>query len=261
MEQQRKNSNALVILLVAIIVIAVAIASVLISRTITANKTPQAAAPDAATSTVTTTTDPALAAPALQEPEQIEFLRTLPKRDPADPQATGAVDAPVVMIEFADFSCPMCAAFTASNLPALQEYVDAGVLRIEYRDFVIFDQQYGSGLAALGAWAAGQQEKFWEFYHAAMEKSLTEHAQWTQENVAELAQQVGVADLKKFEEDMASQGATQSVQTNNVLASQMGISGTPAFVINNRIIGGNDQIDAFKATIELAAADVAAGKF
>ena len=252
---QRKNSNALIIALIAVIVIAIAVAGVLIARSASASKSAEAAA------SVTQTADPALAMPAVEDKEAMEYVKGLATRTEGDPLAIGDKDAPVVMLEFSDFSCPQCSEWAVNKYPELAQYIESGVLRIEYHDFVIFDQQYSSGLAALGAWAAGQQGKFWEYYEAGMQKSLDSHFNWDVDSVAALAQQVGVADMAKFESDINSQAAAMSVQANTMLAQQLGFTGTPAFLVNNRGIGGNADIDTFKATIEAAAADVAAGKF
>src|SRR5699024_10549139 len=64
------------------------------------------------------------------------------RRDEADPLAMGAVDAPVVMVEYADFRCPFCGVFARDVQPELiSRYVDEGILRIEWRDLPIFGDQ------------------------------------------------------------------------------------------------------------------------
>lgn len=56
-----------------------------------------------------------------------------------DPTALGAVDAPVVMVEYSDYRCPFCGLFARDPLPVLVEkYVDSGELRIEWRDLPVF---------------------------------------------------------------------------------------------------------------------------
>src|SRR5699024_5603667 len=59
-----------------------------------------------------------------------------PRRDADDPMAIGDVDAPVVLIDYSDFQCPFCGKFARDTAPELiDEYVDEGILRIEWRDF------------------------------------------------------------------------------------------------------------------------------
>ena len=92
-----------------------------------------------------------------------------------DPMAIGAIDAPVVLSEWVDFRCPFCAVFSRDVLPQLvQEYVDAGKVRIEVHDVAFFGDE--SLRAAVAARAAGEQGKYFEFlgavYEAAPELSL-----------------------------------------------------------------------------------------
>src|SRR5690625_929024 len=69
---------------------------------------------------------------------EMDFVR----RDAEDPMAIGDVDAPIVMTYFFDTRCPFCAVFHRVTLPTLiEEYVDAGALRIDFHDVVFFRDQ------------------------------------------------------------------------------------------------------------------------
>ena len=200
------------------------------------------------------------AMPALAQEAQLNLARSLVERTPDDPLSLGALDAPVVMVQFSDFSCPMCSKFMNDSFPALQKYVEDGTLRIEYHDFVIFEQ-YHSDLAAQAAWAAGQQGRFWEFVVAASQRSLNEHWVWDSQSLTAAAQEAGIPDMNQFEEDRSSDEAASSVQENTELALHVGFSGTPAFVINNRVVSGAVPASVFEATVEAALADVVTGRF
>ncbi|WP_374103454.1 DsbA family protein [Streptomyces sp. RK31] len=107
------------------------------------------------------TTAPAtVSTPEAQEPANPELL-ALARRDTADPLALGSPDAPVVLIDYSDFQCPFCGRFARETKPALvRDYVDKGILRIEWRDFPVFGAE--SDQAARAGWAAGQQDRFWQ---------------------------------------------------------------------------------------------------
>ena len=87
------------------------------------------------------------------------------RREASDPFALGNVDAPVALVVFSDYRCPFCARYSQATEPELvARYVDAGKLRIEWRDFPIFGD--ASLLAARAGRAAAAQGKFWEFNRA-----------------------------------------------------------------------------------------------
>ncbi|MDK8350615.1 thioredoxin domain-containing protein, partial [Gleimia europaea] len=73
-----------------------------------------------------------------EKPEILELLRAQPRREDGDPRALGKVDAPVVMVAYEDFSCPMCTVFFTNVYPQLKPLVDEGKLRIEFHDLTIF---------------------------------------------------------------------------------------------------------------------------
>lgn len=78
-----------------------------------------------------------------------------------DPLAMGSPTAPVVIVEWGDFQCPFCGAFARDTEPALlTQYVDAGKVRLEWRDFAYL------GPESVAARAAGRQGKFWAYHDA-----------------------------------------------------------------------------------------------
>lgn len=197
---------------------------------------------------------------AASDPRYAELAK-LARRDAADPLARGRADAPVVMVEYSDFQCPFCRTFGRKIEPQLiADYVDQGVLRIEWRSYPIFGAE--SETAAHASWAAGQQGKFWEFHDTLManapEKKNT--GALTPDRMAELAGQAGVADIAKFRADMDSPAAASAVQRDVTEAYSLGVSSTPAFLINGRPVLGAQPIEQFKAVIELAAQAVRDGQ-
>jgi len=53
-----------------------------------------------------------------------------------DDMVLGSADAKVTMVEYASLTCPHCANFHVSTLPALKsEYIDKGLVKLVYRDF------------------------------------------------------------------------------------------------------------------------------
>jgi protein-disulfide isomerase len=179
-------------------------------------------------------------------------LGDIARRQEGDPLALGSVDAPVVMTIFSDYRCPFCAKFSRETEQQLiDEYVDDGRLRIEWRDFPIFGAE--STLAAQAGRAAAAQGKFWEFTKAIYADSPERaHPDLPEERLIDYAGQVGVSDIAKFRSDMHSPQVQQAVQQDLMEGTSLGVSGTPAFVVNGHPIMGAQPIDRFRAQIDQA---------
>lgn len=198
-------------------------------------------------------------APSQTSEEALALLRSIPRRDAGDPRAIGDVNAPVVMSEFADFSCPMCTRHATDVHPELMKLVDEGLLRIEFHDMVIFSD-YGSNIAAAGGVAAAEQGKFWEYYNVAFANAgAGAHPTYTVESVTELAKEAGVPDLDTFQSRVQSEELGQEIEAATAENYSYGITGTPFFMINDAVISGAYPLDFIQKTVETQA-DLVAGR-
>jgi protein-disulfide isomerase len=185
-----------------------------------------------------------------REREMIEALATLARRDAADTHAIGAVDAPVVMIEYSDLTCPYCGKFALETLPQIMsDYVDEGLVRLEWRDLPIFGEP--SQNAALGGRAAGVEGKFWE-YQDAFYRAGIPREEVTREAVLEVAQSIGIEDLAAFEAAFENQELQQAIANDYQEGQHIGVQSTPTFLINGRPLMGAAPYEDFKAVIDLA---------
>lgn len=182
-----------------------------------------------------------------------ESLLALARRAPGDALAVGPVDAPVVMIEYSDFQCPFCGRFARETEPELlRSYVDKGVLRIEWRNFPVFGEE--SERAALAGWAAGRQKKFWEFHEVAYSRPRERNkGEFSAEKLVAMARQAGVPDIERFRSDMASDAARAAVRKDQEEGYGLGVSSTPAFLINGKPVLGAQPTDTFEEAVEAAA--------
>lgn len=176
------------------------------------------------------------------------------RRDPDDPFALGSIDAPVVMVMFSDYRCPFCARYSTMTEPELvRRFVDSGKLRIEWRDFPVFGE--ASLLAARAGRAAAAQGRFWEFngavYQAAPQNG---HHDLTSAKLRDFAVQAGVADLDRFEADMNSDAFDGELAVDTMQARNLGITGTPSFVIDGNPVVGAQPTPVFVSVIEQALA-------
>jgi protein-disulfide isomerase len=168
--------------------------------------------------------------------------------------ARGSADAPVVMVEYGDFQCPFCGKFAREVEPKLVEkYVEDGTLRMEWRDFPYLGQE--SLDAALAARAAQDQGKFWEYHDLLYEN---QSGGFSDEKLIELAPEAGL-DVEEFESSFKS-GEYEALVKEAFLGGQRrGVSGTPTFVINGKVLAGAQPVEVFEDAIERAKREAGRG--
>jgi protein-disulfide isomerase len=128
----------------------------------------------------------------------------------------------------------------------VDKYVEDGTLRLEWRDFPYLGQE--SVNAALAARAAQDQGKFWEYHDLLYEN---QPGGFSDARLIELARETGL-DVERFEEDLASGRFEQAVAEDFQEGQQMGVTGTPTFVINGRVLAGLQPLEVYEDAIEEA---------
>ena len=189
-----------------------------------------------------------------------------PKNDPTNESATpgsgrasdpnlalGKADAPVTMVMYTEFQCPYCGKFARDTQPELIErFVDDGTLRMEWRDLPYLGAE--STIAAKAGRAAAAQERFWDFQEAMFaDQPAPNSGAFTKDSLAAVADGLGL-DVARFREDMASSEAMSAVQADIDEGVGLGITGTPAFLINGQLVVGAQPTEVFADAIEQAAA-------
>lgn len=184
-------------------------------------------------------------------------LDALATRDAEDPRGLGDADAPVVMIEWADYLCPYCQVVALDVEPDLIErYVDAGVLRIEWRDLPM--QGEGAVITALAGRAAAEQDAFWEMHGRLFAAEYRRgDGRVSVESMRDHAEELCL-DVARFEADLADDALLEQVAIEAQSAQAMGITGTPAFLINGRPLMGAQPAEVFEQAIREAAIEAGA---
>lgn len=176
--------------------------------------------------------------------QQAQAAKALKKRrqevfdDPADPVG-GDPHGDVTMVEFFDYRCPYCKAVE----PSLEKLLTQDHrLRMVYKEFPVLGP--ASVTAARAALAARKQGKYAAF-HTAM---MAAKGQITDQTVYMVAGSVGL-DLTRLKRDMAAPTVEQQIKANLDLADDLGINGTPAFIIGDHIIPGAVDLATLKQDI------------
>ncbi|WP_326598650.1 DsbA family protein [Streptomyces sp. NBC_01803] len=174
----------------------------------------------------------------------------LARREDGDPLAIGDTDAPVVMIEYADFQDAFAGIHARDTHDSLvAEYVESGVLRIEFRNFPVNGPE--SDAAARASWAAGRQGRFWEFSAVAFGEEFNhDSGRFSADGLRELATEAGVPDLDRFAEDTESPEAGDAVGRDAEEALDLGVTTTPAFLINGQALQGARPVEDFRDIID-----------
>ena len=161
----------------------------------------------------------------------------------------GAADAPVVVTEFSDFRCPYCQRHAQQVKPQIvAAYVDTGVVRYEWRDLPL--QGDASVAAALAARAAQEQGRFWD-YHAGLFERRDEG--FTLDSLTRLAADLGL-DTEQFTAALSDGRHEALVRADFEEGRDLGLTGTPSFLINGRLVVGAQPYEVFAEAIEAARA-------
>jgi protein-disulfide isomerase len=132
----------------------------------------------------------------------------------------------VLIVEFADFECPHCAA-TRPMLDDLFKRYD-GQIRFVYKNFPLGSHQFAEK-AARAAIAAHKQNKFWE-----MEVALFDNQSNLQPQAVEgLAKSIGL-DMPRFMKDWESEAVADFVSRDRKQGERLELTGTPSIFINGR---------------------------
>lgn len=148
----------------------------------------------------------------------------------------GDPKAEVVLVEFGDLQCPHCRDYSQDVAPEIIEGpVREGKVRYEFRNWPILGP--GSVFAAQGALAAAEQGRYWEFVDTFFAEP---NRQVNINTLREVAEEAGVEDIAKWEEDLEDPRWEEQITETNRLARKLNFTGTPSFALqigDNRLEG------------------------
>jgi protein-disulfide isomerase len=171
---------------------------------------------------------------------------------PAQGYLIGKVDAPVKIMEFADFECPSCAGFATVTEPDVRSrIIDAGLANLTYYDFPL--TQHRNTLAASNAAAcADEQSKFWPMHDRLFQTQDEWNGEATDAPKAffkRYAGEVGL-DVVKWETCFDARKYQPRISANLADGLRRGVNSTPSFVIGNKMYAGMQSYDALKRIVD-----------
>lgn len=143
-----------------------------------------------------------------------------------DSASRGPTNAPVTIVEFADFECPSCALMSEVLDTVVALHPDQ--IRFVYKHYPISYHPHAH-LAARAAVAAQKQGKFWP-----MHRMCFDHAdRLTEADLKRYAAEMGL-DLARFEADLNAEHVHRQVDRERKQGDGLGVTGTPTLFINGR---------------------------
>ncbi|MDP3994420.1 MAG: DsbA family protein [bacterium] len=160
-------------------------------------------------------------------------------------QTLGKKEAKVTMVEFSDFQCPYCQRFSQDTFPQIKkDYIDTGKIYYVFHNYPLLTHQY-SQKASEATLCAGEQGKFWEMH----------------DQIFTNQQKIAVSDLKNYAQTLElktndfnscldSGKEAGAVNKDKELGDKLGVSGTPTFFVNGRLVSGALPFSSFKVILD-----------
>ncbi len=180
---------------------------------------------------------------AATEPIQLDASDVRTLYEQATPVRVGNDDAPIKIVEFADFMCPACRDFSLEVRPKLMPYIQSGEAQLVFYDFPLGGAHVHSFLASRAARCGGDQQVNGEDgYWPMHEKLFQEQPTWSaQRDVVDTfvgyAKDVGLNE-REFEKCLKSDKYADVVTANRMVGDELGVNSTPTVLVNNRQVGG-----------------------
>ena len=172
---------------------------------------------------------------------------------PADAHSIGAPDAPVTVVVFSSFTCPVCTLLAlGSEQEIIANYVGSGKVRIVHR---IIAGSGESELAAEAVECAGAQGSFQEYYWALFENWVNpDPVVFSLENLKRFAANVGL-DVGELAACVESREYALHIRHEREAAGELGVEYTPTVFINGEKLVGLMGYEVYQEAIEKALAE------
>jgi protein-disulfide isomerase len=161
--------------------------------------------------------------------------------DAGRPSRGGGAGAPVTIIGFSDYECPYCKKGEEVIAEVMLLYGDK--VRYVHRDYPLPFHK-NARPAAEAARCANEQGKFWEVHDALFKAPSLEGSA-----VVDAAVAAGV-DKAKLEACLADGHIKPMIDEDMTAGGDVGVTGTPAFFVNGRMLSGAQPVERFKAIID-----------
>lgn len=159
----------------------------------------------------------------------------------------GDVNAKNTLYEFGDLQCPACKRYEPFVEQASKDF--KGKIKFVFKHFPLSQVHRNAMSAAITAEAAGAQGKFWEMHDLLYQKQ----EEWGESTDASKLFGQYANDLKlditKFKADLKDKSLSDKITTEQTEGINLGVSATPTFYLNNKMLDLSATYDEFKKEI------------
>lgn len=160
----------------------------------------------------------------------------------AEGPSRGGANAPVTIVEFSDFECPFCGHAVETLQQIQKKYGDN--VRIVFRDYPLFTHRTAKR-ASEAAHCADELGKFWEMH----DRLFSKGGPLSDADLYRFATQAGI-DHDKFDQCLTSGRYKEAWKVSQDEGTRVGVTSTPSFFINGRMLVGAAGYDAFARIID-----------
>lgn len=166
------------------------------------------------------------------------FAENRAKLDLKAAPVTGASNATVTIVEFADFECPVCRQLHEALRGLLPNYPQ---VRLVFKDFPLEQMHAWARTGALAGRCAYQQDPkaFWKMYDYLYDNQELISASNAWDKSVDYAGQAGLK-TDEFRACMTSQEAAAAVEANVANGKLLEVNSTPTLFVNGRRVVGAD---------------------
>jgi protein-disulfide isomerase len=169
----------------------------------------------------------------------------------------GDPNAPVKIVEFADFQCPYCGLYWSDIEPGLiSDYVETGKVFYTFSPFSFLgsyatDTSWDESVkSAEAAYCANDQGKFWEYRdYVFANQSGENEGHFSRDMLLEFAKRLDL-DMTTFKDCLDSATYYQTVMDANTYAGDAGVNSTPTVLVNGEVVSISDLNTVIDAALQ-----------
>lgn len=156
----------------------------------------------------------------------------------------GPDDAKITIVKAFEFACAFCERSRSTLAQVRSQY--GNDVRIVYKHYIV--HQDDAVVPARAVCAAHMQGKFTVMKDAIWDQGFNAGRDLSLDNMKRQARRVGL-NMKRFDKDMNGP-CVERIERDHALMSKVGVSGTPYFYVNGRLIRGAMPVETFRQVID-----------